>query len=63
MPTNHNRSNDPNQPLTNQTTDKPQNKKAHEPGNEVTGLCFGPDGSSFYSRCTDGTLKIWDLRK
>ena len=40
-------------------------REAHAPGEEVTGLAFHPGGTdrALLSRCQDGTLKLWDLRK
>ena len=38
-------------------------RKAHEPGNEITGVSISPDGHTLASRSFDGTMKVWDLRK
>lgn len=38
-------------------------KDAHESGEDVTAVLFSEDGKTLSSRSTDGTLKIWDLRK
>ncbi|KAG2434016.1 hypothetical protein HYH02_012476 [Chlamydomonas schloesseri] len=38
-------------------------RNAHEPGTEITSLCFSSDNSTLLSRGADATLKIWDLRK
>ncbi|CAK9191290.1 unnamed protein product [Sphagnum jensenii] len=38
-------------------------EKAHEAGDDVTGLCFSADGHTLLSRSTDSTLKVWDLRQ
>lgn len=33
-------------------------EKAHESGDDVSGLCFSADGHTLLSRSTDGTLKV-----
>ncbi len=33
-------------------------EKAHEAGDDVTGLCFSADGHTLLSRSTDSTLKV-----
>lgn len=38
-------------------------RKAHVAGHEITGVSIGPDGHTLASRCFDGTMKVWDLRK
>ncbi|GIL65412.1 hypothetical protein Vafri_19165 [Volvox africanus] len=38
-------------------------RDAHESGTEITSLCFSSDNHTLLSRGTDGTLKIWDLRR
>ncbi|KAG2425173.1 hypothetical protein HXX76_013927 [Chlamydomonas incerta] len=38
-------------------------RNAHEPGTEITSLCFSSDNTTLLSRGADATLKIWDLRK
>lgn len=37
-------------------------KAAHPADEEVTCLRFSRDGNTLLSRCTDGTLKLWDIR-
>jgi hypothetical protein len=32
--------------------------KAHEGGDDVTGLCFSADGNTLLSRSTDSTMKV-----
>ncbi|PNW83794.1 hypothetical protein CHLRE_04g217750v5 [Chlamydomonas reinhardtii] len=38
-------------------------RNAHQPGTEITSLCFSSDNTTLISRGVDATLKIWDLRK
>eukprot|EP00227_Mantoniella_beaufortii_P014791 CAMPEP_0197584682 /NCGR_PEP_ID=MMETSP1326-20131121/7216_1 /TAXON_ID=1155430 /ORGANISM="Genus nov. species nov., Strain RCC2288" /LENGTH=710 /DNA_ID=CAMNT_0043149089 /DNA_START=43 /DNA_END=2175 /DNA_ORIENTATION=+ len=38
-------------------------KGAHPPGDSVTSVAFARDGNILLSRCADGTLKVWDVRK
>jgi len=38
-------------------------KGAHPPGESVTSLAFARDGNTLISRCVDGTLRVWDLRR
>lgn len=37
-------------------------EKAHEDGEDVSGLRFSADGHTLLSRSFDGTLKVWDMR-
>ncbi|GFR46159.1 hypothetical protein Agub_g7687 [Astrephomene gubernaculifera] len=38
-------------------------RDAHVAGTEISSLCFSSDNTTLLSRGTDGTLKIWDLRR
>lgn len=38
-------------------------RNAHDENSDMTCLKFKDDGNIMMSRCMDGTLKIWDLRK
>jgi len=38
-------------------------KGAHTPGCEITSVDFSRDNWTFFSRATDNTLKVWDVRK
>ncbi|CAM4813513.1 unnamed protein product [Rotaria magnacalcarata] len=37
-------------------------RRAHEPENSITSLCWSYDGRNLASRSTDHTLKLWDIR-
>ncbi|CAF2596205.1 unnamed protein product [Rotaria sp. Silwood2] len=37
-------------------------RRAHEPENAITSLCWSYDGRNLASRSTDHTLKLWDIR-
>lgn len=39
------------------------NREAHVQGSDITCLRFAKFSQTLMSRCMDGTLKIWDLRK
>jgi WD40 repeat protein len=36
--------------------------KGHHVGSAVWSLAFAPDGAALVSGCTDGTVRLWDLR-
>ena len=36
---------------------------AHENNCEISSIVFMENNKNFYSRCTDNTMKLWDLRK
>ncbi len=38
-------------------------RDAHEAQSEITSLCFSLDGRCLLSRSTDGSMKLWDLRR
>jgi len=44
---------------------KPQQsiKGAHPAGESITSVAFARDGNMLLSRCADGTLNVWDVRK
>ena len=38
-------------------------RDAHPAGESVTSLAFSRDGNTLLSRCADGTLRVWDVRR
>lgn len=38
-------------------------RDAHPTGESVTSLAFARDGNTLLSRCADGTLRVWDVRR
>jgi len=38
-------------------------RDAHPAGESVTSLAFSRDGHTLLSRCADGTLRVWDVRR
>ena len=45
-------------------TSKPKHvvRNAHPHGEAITGVTFAKNGTTLLSRCSDGTLSVWDIR-